>query len=358
MADNPDISTTDRYTAIGVMSGSSLDGIDLALCGFHRESGQWRFAIHEARTVPYSSEMRQRLISVMNGTALDLARLHRDLGRTIGSSCKEMLGGRRVDVIASHGHTIFHKPEEGLTTQVGCGASIASMSGMPVACDFRTTDVALGGQGAPLVPLGEQLLFPGCDAFVNLGGIANIAVHRAGGVSGYDIGPCNMALNLLAEEAGKAFDDGGVLAASGTVIPGLLNELNALPFYNEPPPRSLGREWFDTNIRASIGSSVHSLSDRMRTVVEHIAHWTAFELDRSGVSNALFTGGGAHNHFLMERIRALSRVRVDLPERSIVDYKEALIFALLGVLRLRGEVTALSSVTGASHDSIGGAVYG
>ncbi|MEO8588640.1 MAG: anhydro-N-acetylmuramic acid kinase [Flavobacteriales bacterium] len=357
MTDNRDTLKAMHYAAIGVMSGSSLDGVDLAWCEFSLDQGGWHFEIKEARTAPYSKDMQHRLLAVMDGSALELARLHRELGWFIGTAARDMLNGRRVDVVASHGHTIFHKPGEGLTTQIGCGATIASISGSPTVCDFRTKDMALGGQGAPLVPLGEKLLFPGYDGFVNLGGIANVAVHRDGSVTGYDIGPCNMALNLLAQEAGRSFDDGGALAASGKVITNLLDKLDALAFYQLEPPRSLGREWFDDHVRTLIQEPAHPLPDRLRTMVEHIAHWISVELGRNNVSRAMFTGGGAFNACLIDRVRALSKTTVELPDRTIIDFKEALIFALLGVLRLRGGPTALASVTGASRDSVGGALY-
>jgi len=339
------------------MSGSSLDGVDLTRCVFRLEAECWHFEILDARTVQYPPELRARLLAVMDGSALELVRLHRDLGRFIGTACADLLNGRRVDLIASHGHTIFHKPEEGLTTQIASGASIAAITGTTTVCDFRTKDVAMGGQGAPLVPLGEKLLFPGYDAFVNLGGISNVTVQRGQSVTGYDIGPCNMALNLLTEEIGEPFDDGGSIAASGKLIPALLDQLNALAFYQLTPPRSLGREWFDAHMRPLLQDPTHHLPDRVRTLAEHIAHWIALELDRNKATRALITGGGAHNRFLIERVRALTKAKVELPDRTIIDFKEALIFALLGVLRMRGETTALASVTGASSDTIGGAVY-
>ena len=238
-----------NYRVIGVMSGSSLDGIDLALCDLWIENERWKFRIEEARTVTYDEDLRSRLIAVMDGSALELARLHVELGRTIGNACKEFLSGEKIDLIASHGHTIFHKPDEGLTTQIGCGAQIAAVSGITTICDFRTSDVALGGQGAPLVPIGEQLLFPEFGAFINLGGIANISIHRKNDVIGYDIGPCNMALNVLAAEAGKNFDENGSIARTGTVDDRLLRSLNELTFYQKNPPRSLGREWFDEAVK-------------------------------------------------------------------------------------------------------------
>jgi anhydro-N-acetylmuramic acid kinase len=345
------------YKVVGVMSGSSLDGLDLALCELQIDDGQWKFRIEKAVTEPYSTEFRQRLVSVMDGSALELARLHAELGRIIGDACKQFIGDINVDLIASHGHTIFHAPAEGLTTQIGCGATIAAITGITTVCDFRTMDVALGGQGAPLVPLGEKLLFPEHECFINLGGISNISVHHKDRVLGFDIGPCNMALNFLATEAGKSFDRNGEMASNGKIIPELLDRLNALPFYQQNPPRSLGREWFDHSVLPLIDKKEFELSDRMRTVVEHIAQQIARELDRSGVKKVMVTGGGAHNSFLMGRLRSLTTTTIQIPEKEVVDLKEALIFSLLGVLRIRGEVNALASVTGAKRDSVGGAVY-
>jgi anhydro-N-acetylmuramic acid kinase len=347
---------TDTARILGVMSGSSLDGIDLALCHFRREGEGWAFQVEAATTVPYNAAMRERLLRATESDGLELARLHRDIGIAIGTACRDLLQGRSADLIASHGHTIFHQPDEGLTLQVGSGAHIAALSGVATACDFRTLDVALGGQGAPLVPFGERHLFPEHRAFVNLGGIANVAIHGEDKTIGYDICPCNQALDLLAAEAGMAYDAGGELARSGTVNTELLARLDALFFYGQAPPRSLGREWFDEQLKPLIqGSS--PVRNRLRTVVEHIAGLVARDLDRSGAETALFTGGGAHNSFLIERIGALGRVRPVLPSKELIDYKEAVIFAFLGLMRLRGEVNVLASVTGASRDSIGGALY-
>lgn len=346
----------ERYSAIGIMSGSSLDGLDLAWCEFTVEDGHWTYSIREARTIPYPASMHDRLIQVMNGTALELARLHRDLGSFIGAACAELLGEGTVDVIASHGHTIFHKPDEHLSTQIGCGARITAATGITTVCDFRSMDIALGGQGAPLVPLGEQLLFPGHKAFLNIGGICNLALHDAGRVVGYDVCIGNQALNFLAEEAGFDFDADGALARAGKCVPELLQRMNALPFHHQPPPRSLGREWFDAEFRPLIAQDRSTLADRMATVVEHIAHQVG-HVSKDAKGPLLVTGGGAHNSFLMERIRSLAACAVEVPDPVTVDFKEALVFALLGVRRLRGEVNTLASVTGASNSSVGGAVY-
>jgi anhydro-N-acetylmuramic acid kinase len=352
-----------RYNVIGVMSGSSLDGLDLAWCELALEDGIWTFNIREARTVPYEAEFQARLVSAMDGSALELARLHRDLGDRIGKACKDLFTGQRVDLpvqqaslIASHGHTIFHKPEEGLTTQIGCGARIAAATGITTVCDFRSMDVALGGQGAPLVPWGEKLLFPEHKAFLNIGGICNIALHGQERVVGYDVCIGNQALNFLANEGDQAYDESGNMARSGKVLPELVDALNALPYHHQPPPRSLGREWFDEQVKPLIDRSELPLADRLATVVEHIAQQLAQAL-RPATGAVLVTGGGAHNGYLLERLRVLSPSRIEVPDRLTVDYKEAVVFALLGVMRLREEANALASVTGARRDSVGGAVY-
>ncbi|MBK9274424.1 MAG: anhydro-N-acetylmuramic acid kinase [Flavobacteriales bacterium] len=341
---------------IGVMSGSSLDGLDLALCSFERSDDGWHGRIEQARTVPFPPALLARLRGAMDATALEAARLHRDLGDHIGEACRSLAAGGPVDLVCSHGHTLFHRPEEGLTAALGCGARIAVRSGMATVCDLRTTDVALGGQGAPLVPLAERLLFPGQEAFLNLGGIANLAVHRAG-TTGYDIGPCNQALDHLARQAGKPYDADGALAGEGTVKDDLLAALEALPFYRQPPPRSLGREWFEAEMRPLIDEPGIPLRDRLRTVSEHVARRIAAELDRHAVRRVLITGGGAHNTHLLERVGDQCKAELRVPEALLVDFKEAYLFALLGLLRWRGEVNALASVTGAARDSAGGAVY-
>lgn len=338
------------------MSGSSLDGIDLALCQFAEEDGQWTFHLEKAAMVPWRPELRQRLLQASGASAWELARLHRDVGQAIGTACDDFLQGSTAQAIASHGHTVFHRPEEGLTLQIGSGAHIAAITGLPVVCDLRTMDVALGGQGAPLVPLGEQQLFPGHRAFLNLGGIANVSLHSGGQPMGWDVCPCNQVLDALAQEAGKPYDADGVLARGGQVDADLLARLDALPFYRLAPPRSLGREWFESELRPLLGPGL-PLADRLRTVTEHVAGLVAQALAGRGVDQVLVTGGGAHNGFLVERIAAFGPVAPVLPARETIDFKEAVIFAFLGLLRLRGEPNSLPSVTGADRGSVGGALY-
>lgn len=341
---------------LGVMSGSSLDGIDLALCAFTLQDGLWTFTLERSATVPFPGSLRERLMVATGASALEAARLHRDLGIAIGNACDDLLQGASAEAISSHGHTLFHQPDEGLTFQAGSGAHIAAITGLPTVCDLRSMDVALGGQGAPLVPLGERLLFPAHKAFLNLGGIANISVHADDRPIGYDVCPCNQALDLLAHEAGLPYDANGELARSGRVDQRLLSALDTLPFYALDPPRSLGREWFEEHVKPLLGPGL-PLADRLRTVVEHVAGLVARELERSGTETVLVTGGGARNGFLMERIAELGPTGPVLPSEELIDYKEAVVFAFLGLLRLRGENNTLSSVTGAVRDGIGGALY-
>lgn len=344
------------YRALGIMSGSSLDGLDLALCELQEKRGRWRHAILKARTVPYPPALRDRLLNVMHGSALELAQLDADLGAFIGQATKRFLRGEKSELIASHGHTIFHRPELGFSTQIGSGARIAAITGITTVCDFRSADVAAGGQGAPLVPLGEKLLFPDYRTFINLGGICNISLHGPKRITGYDVCIGNQALNHLAVEAGQPFDRNGDIARGSHFSAELLADLNGLPFHRQQPPKSLGREWFEEAVLPLINDRDQPVGKRLRTVVEHIA-WQLSKALKKADGPVLVTGGGAHNRFLIERITDHSRALLVLPPRSTIDFKEALVFALLGVLRIRGEANALASVTGAKRDSAGGAVH-
>lgn len=345
--------------AIGAMSGSSLDGLDLVLCSFERGDELWSYRMEAATTVAFDEEWHERLISASSASAFVLWKLHRDLGAFIGESVRTFMREHGpAELVASHGHTIFHQPgPEGFTAQIGCGAQIAAISCIPAVVDFRTKDIALGGQGAPLVPLGERLLFPGFEAYLNLGGIANVSFHGSVGVTGYDICTCNQALNALATETGKSFDNEGAIARSGTVDTQLLQRLHDIPFLHQRTPRSLGREHFEVDMLPLIKDTAVPLADRMRTCVEHMAEQIARHLNERLPGRVLVTGGGAHNGFLIERLRALATAEIIVPDKLTVNYKEALVFALLGALRLKGEVNTLCSVTGAVRDSVGGAVY-
>lgn len=342
---------------LGLMSGTSLDGVDMAICEVDA-TGYRPLAAH---TAPYSAEWRTRLASLTEATALDYCLAHIDLGHYFGQCINDFLADchMRPDAVASHGHTVFHQPSRHLTTQIGCPDAIAATTGLQVVSGFRTLDVALGGQGAPLVPIGDELLFPNYAACLNLGGIANISFRTTDGRIAFDICPCNMPLNLLAARLGLDYDPNGQNASQGTVNPALLDRLNSLDYYRMSPPKSLGKEWFNAHFEPLLNASSLPIADLLRTVVEHEALQIAHILNHQHLSSLLVTGGGAHNDFLIERIATLSPLtRVERPDCLTIDYKEAIIFALLGYLRLQGQVNTLASVTGARCSSVGGSVSG
>ena len=346
------------YRAIGLMSGTSLDGLDIAYCTFYSGSS-WSFELHHATTIPYDEVWRKRLREAHTLSGLELSKLNVELGIQHGKWVADFIERHeaKVDFIASHGHTVFHQPEAGLTLQIASPAHIAAKTGCDVIADFRTTDVALGGQGAPLVPIGDLLLFESYPICLNLGGIANMSVKDGSGIKAFDIGLCNMALNHVAEQMGLSFDRDGAIAQEGQVNEALLNELNALDFFHQSAPKSLGKEFWLTEFLPIVELAQLNERDLLRTLVEHIAVQISRSLTSYASCHVLATGGGAHNSFLIERIQAHTHHTLIVPEKGIVDFKEALIFAFLGALRLSGKSNSLSTVTGALRDSVGGAVY-
>ena len=337
------------------MSGTSLDGVDLALCAID-DNG---YRVLDAKTIEYTEEWRRRLSTVEEATAREYAQTHVDLGHLYGCMVREFLAGRPCDAVASHGHTVFHQPDRGLTAQIGDGDAIAAECGLPVVSSFRTLDVALGGQGAPLVPIGDELFFGQYDACLNLGGIANISYREEGVRRAFDICPCNMALNRLALEMGMSYDKDGETARRGLPDYYLGQSLAALPYYRQEAPKSLGKEWFLSQFWPVVEMSGKASVDKLRTVTEHIASQIASVLVDKGIASVLVTGGGAHNRFLIDLLqKEVPQTEVIVPDNATVDFKEAIVFALLGYLRLMGRKNTLRSVTGAREDSIGGVLSG
>lgn len=345
------------YKVVGLMSGTSLDGVDLAFCEFNFNE-HWHFKISCAETIEYPSEWTRRLPDLMKSDAETLIRTDREYGKYLGKITKNFIekNGIQPDFIASHGHTIYHQPQHGFTLQVGDGNSISAVSGLPVVYDFRSGDVALGGQGAPLVPIGDRLLFPEFDLCLNLGGIANISFENDKNRIAFDICPANIPLNYLASFAGKPFDKDGLIARQGKINSLLLNDLNRLGFYKILPPKSLGREWIDREFILLLTRFADTIENKARTVCEHIADQIAAIVNPLKKEKMLITGGGAKNSFLTELISSKVNTQVIIPEEKIIDFKESLIFAFLGVLRWQGEINILSSVTGAKRDSCGGTI--
>ncbi len=345
-------------TAIGLMSGSSLDGLDMALVRFtEQDNNSLNFAIVEAETLPYPKQWQTLLSEAFNQHPSALEQLNLDYGCYIGQQVRTFAQKHHVqpDFVASHGHTIFHRPHEGYTLQIGDGQAIADACGFTVVNDFRTLDVAKGGQGAPLVPIGDQQLFGCYEICLNIGGIANLSYEEHGQRRAYDLCIANQALNHLAQQVGQPYDHDGQLARSGRVDAELLQRLTQHPFYNQQPPKSLGREFFEANQRHLLQD--HTVANLLATMVEHIAMQIAQPIAHLPKGKILATGGGARNSYLMERLQSHTKHQVVIPEPSIVDYKEALVFALLGLLRLKGQTNVLASVTGAESDSCSGHIW-
>lgn len=347
------------YKVIGTMSGTSLDGLDIAFCTFKLSDSQWEYSIEGGTTIGYTPDLTERLANAESGTALELAQLNIDFGHLIGQEVHNFaqMEGFEADFIASHGHTIFHQTEKKLTLQIGSGAAIAAETQLPVVCDFRTVDVALGGQGAPLVPIGDRLLFGNYDYCLNLGGIANISFEAFGERIAFDICPINMALNPIARQLGHVYDPNGSIARSGSLNNALLAELNSLAFYGEAGPKSLGKEWYLEVFLPVVESYNIPPADKLRTICEHAAQQIVTISGSTRGKRALVTGGGANNTFFIECLNRLAPSQFEIGTPGLIDFKEALIFAFLGVLRMRNEANCLSTVTGASHDNIGGAIY-
>lgn len=359
------------YRVIGLMSGSSLDGLDIVFTELEENRGAWNYNILAADCYAYNDEWKQKLVNAKSSTALDYCLLHTAYGKYLADCVNRFIGENnlhhRVQLIASHGHTVFHDPANGTTTQLGCGATLAALTGINVVSDLRIMDVALGGQGAPIVPMGEKLLFPGYDFYLNIGGIANLSYQQQNNFIAFDVCPANRILNMFAQEAGKEFDEDGNMASSGNLNEALLEKLNALDYYQQAAPKSLSNN-FGTDILFPIIKSFDiNTADALNTFTEHVAYQlkqSATALIANGPAQQsyklLVTGGGAFNKFLIEKIKenlAPLNIETIVGENNIVQYKEALVMALLGILRWREENTVLASVTGASRSSIGGAVW-
>lgn len=344
------------YNVIGIMSGTSLDGLDLAYCSFSFDELNWNYKIHVAETIAYNATWKKRLGELHKQPMFLLPKTDAYFGKYIGQCVNTFISKHKltVDFISSHGHTIFHNPAENYTTQIGSGAAIYAETGIATICDFRSVDVALGGQGAPLVPIGDELLFAAYDACLNLGGFANISFTESNQRKAFDICACNIILNHYVGFVDKAFDDKGKISASGTVNPDLLNALNNLPYYETKGAKSLGREWVETALIPLLHQFELTIPDYLNTLTEHIAQQIAKTL----TGKILVTGGGAYNDFLLMRLRAQTNAQIIIPDDETIQFKEALIFAFLGVLRINNLPNAIKEVTKANKSSVGGAIYG
>jgi len=348
----------ESYKAIGVMSGTSLDGLDIVLCEFSYKD-KWNFEILKSETITYSDEWKNKLLNAPVITGYDLSILNKEFGNFIGHSVNKFKQdiNFNIDLIASHGHTVFHQPEKKLTLQIGDGHEIAVVTNILTISDFRSMDVALGGQGAPLVPIGDKLLFNNYDFYINLGGFANISFENIDQRLAYDICPANIILNYLANKLNHEYDKNGALGFLGKLDTKLLTELNKLEYYKKDYPKSLGKEWLIDEFIPVLDKSEISVKDKIRTVYEHIAIHISNALNIKKQSTSIFTGGGVYNRFLINLIKQKTNSEIIIPEKEIIEFKEAVIFAFLGVLRFNKKINCLSSVTGAQKDSSGGIIH-
>ncbi|WP_415328235.1 anhydro-N-acetylmuramic acid kinase [Chryseobacterium sp. MMS23-Vi53] len=342
--------------AIGLMSGTSLDGLDICFVKFEKQDF-WSFQILKAETIPYLKNWEDQLRNSIHLSAKELLELNSEYGFYLGQSVKNFIEKHQlenIDLISSHGHTVFHQPQRKFTLQIGDGRAIKLETNLPVVYDFRTQDVLMGGNGAPLVPIGDELLFSQYDACLNLGGFSNISLKINDQRIAFDIAPVNIVLNKLVQKFNKNFDENGDLARTGKIDEDLLLKLNSLSFYQQSHPKSLGIEWCNENI-FPLFENIETI-DILSTFTEHVAQQIAKVLNENQLKKVLFTGGGTYNQYLIEKIKAKTNAEIIIPEKEIIDYKEALIFAFMGVLRLNNEINILASATGSSHDHSSGII--
>lgn len=343
--------------AIGLMSGTSLDGLDVCCCTFSKKEAKWNFNIDCAKGYSYPEDLKQKLgTGAQQMNALEFITFHSSYGKFLGECVNEFMAEYKVkpDIIASHGHTIFHEPKKKIMFQIGDGAAIAAETRIPTVSDFRRLDIMLGGQGAPLVPIGDRLLFADYDYCLNIGGFSNISFEKNGDRIAFDISPVNYVINHYCRQIGLEFDRDGKIARKGNIHQSLLDELNDMEFYHQDGPKSLGREWVETLVYPMLEQHNLPLEDMLCTFYEH----AAFQISRIVKGGKLLiTGGGAFNLFLVERIQALCPCEIVIPDKQIIEYKEALIFAFLGTLYMCDEPSCLASVTGAPVNNIGGMLF-
>lgn len=354
------MSSSQTYMMLGLMSGTSLDGLDIVLTSLTISDSKWKYKLLYCETIAYTEEFQNKLRNAHQLSGLELTFLDKEIGgyfaQAVNNFCqKHRIEKEKIDAIASHGHTIFHQPDKGMTLQIGCGQTIATQTGIKTINNFREKDVLLGGQGAPLVPIGDALLLKNeADAFLNIGGFANISIPRLENLA-FDICPTNIVLNALVQTKGLAYDKDGKEGEKGSLNPELFIALNNLEFYQKKAPKSLGLEWVEKHIHPLLKET--SYTDNLGTFYAHIAHQIAKNLEQYKVGSVMITGGGAKNSFLITKIKEKYSGNIILPEDELIDFKEALIFAFLGVLNLRNENNCLAQVTGAKMDNKGGNTF-
>ena len=347
-----------NFNVIGVMSGTSLDGVDIVYVKFIQNES-WSFKIINSKTYKYEDSTADILNDISKKSLEEIKELDVVYSKKLAKIINEFIDEfsiNKIDFVSSHGHTAIHDPSNLITYQMGNLSTLSKEINQKVICDFRVQDVKLGGEGAPLVPVGEKYLFQEYDSFINLGGFANISNHKGESLIAYDICPVNIVLNNLSKNIGKDFDDKGSIASSGKLIINLYEELEKLEYYQSSPPKSLGIEWVNENIFPLINKYFdYPIEDLLNTLSNHIANQISNNL--KDVDKVLVTGGGAYNDYLIDIIRSKTDSEIIIPSKNIIEFKEALIFAFLGVLRYLNINNCYSSVTGASKDHCSGKIF-
>ena len=344
-----------QYHIIGLMSGTSLDGVDLVKCLFQKDK-KWTYSVENSKTIPYSNFWKEKLSTLHLKNKNEIEKCNLEFGEYLATITLQFIeeNNLKCKYISSHGHTIFHDPENNFTLQIGDGKTIANCTNITTINNFRELDMSLGGQGSPLVPIGDLLLFTAYKYCLNLGGFANISIKENDKIIAFDICPVNIVLNKLSNQFGKEFDFSGEISQSGSLKSDLLEELNNLDYYKSSSPKSLGREWVEEIIFPILSKYNCSKEDKMNTFCEHISIQIGTFLNNESV---LITGGGTFNNYLIDRIKFYSNSELIIPNSEIVNFKEAIIFAFLGILKLRNQTNCLSSVTGAKRDCSGGDIF-
>ena len=351
--------TKQSITAVGLMSGTSLDGLDMALVEFTFANDRWSFELLHSHTLSFPVDMFQRLQNAYHSSAFELAKLHHDYGVFCGQAVTSFLSDKNIrpELIASHGQTIFHRPDLGFTTQIGSAAAIAAIAKIDTIADFRSIDVALGGNGAPLVPLVDALLFSEYDACLNMGGFANVSYEENQKRFAFDICAANVVLNHLCRKLGKPYDAEGRIASEHMVNEELLSRLQTISYYQQAAPKSLGYEFVESEVFPILVDANLCNEVLIATYTTHVAQCIQHDLEKIRVRNVLVTGGGAYNTHLMNLLNQQGNIQYQLPSKEIIECKEAICFAFLGVLRKLNRINTLQTVTGAISDSIGGCIY-
>ncbi len=341
------------------MSGSSLDGLDIAYCQFDF-TDKWTYTLLKSKTASLGNRESQ----LKNATQLneqELEQLSIDFAKYLAKEVQIFIQENQIteiDAVVSHGHTIYHYPEKGVTCQIGDGQTLANLLELKVINNLRQKDMDVGGQGAPIVPIGDLHLFADFPICLNIGGIANLSIQLQNGIIAFDVCTANQVLNHYANKLGLDYDDKGNIARKGKINTTLLNQLNNLDFYKNENPKSLDNS-FRNQLIQIIDFEEQNIENVLATYTEHIAFQIQQSVEKVNIVEAkmLITGGGAFNTFLVERIQANLKARIVIPSKDIINYKEAVVMAFIGVLKLRNEVNVLASVTGAQEDTVCGDVF-